>query len=215
MHHKILLLFVLTTLVVLALVAHPVAAQANWGTVQIISVSAPVSVTASQPQIGKFSNVTIIITISYTYQAPTIEQIIVALTPASEYCNVYEACFQPYGPPLNDISSSCSQAKNSPPTAAFCTASTPASAGLTKVSFTVVVPSIVETWSPIATASLLANRTTSIGYGWYVMAYSFKAVPINITSPNPVPESPSVLLLLIPALLVQVYVLRRKKSRFA
>ncbi len=57
------------------------------------------------------------------------------------------------------------------------------------------------------------NYTVEVFGNPPLSASAYAAVAITGTGQTPVPESPSVLGLLLPALLVGIYVLRRKKSR--
>jgi len=193
MLYKILLPPVLTTLTLLTLLAQPVlAASSGYGTVQITGVNAPATVGAGQ-------TAAVSITVSYLLTQPLApEGLIIALMPQTEVGNPY---------PILSVSNNCQAPSNQ----SLCVASLTPQQFFTRnsitVSFTLKTPSTPETWQPSACALIVVWNSTSPGYTTEQSVH--QTVTINVTG-QPVPETPSILGLLLPALLLGFYISKRK-----
>jgi len=190
-------------------------AQSQYGTVSISDVAAPASVVASRPEVGNYNKVTINITVSYDFAPNYDEILLVGVSPSADLAQTwppstyhalgYAGCWRPY---FLAPAAECSPA-NSTISPAI---------GTTTVSFTLTAPSFLGTWQPVAFATIATWGQVEVGLGQYmgttflpVLSASKGIVITLIEQARTVPETSSVLALLIPALLLGLFVLRRRK----
>jgi hypothetical protein len=165
MQGKILSLYFLISLMLLAFAVHAGSAETNWGSVQITSIYAPSNVAAGQP-------ITVSIIVSYDLTQPLTQAgLLIELVPQAVAENPY---------PVTDVSNNCQP----PLTVALCFANVPdqqpPTVRVITVYFILIAPSTPGTWRPNAFA-LIVSRNANGSYTTQQSVY--EAVAITITAP--------------------------------